>query len=657
MFLRKSKSSTRHYESILPLGLTLIIIMMIITSLVAATQIKESSDTMIESLKQHTLHNKLLSTMAHAATSRSAILVEMIQIDDPFRLDDLASELNVHFVDFINARKSLTKQKIDPQMQILLDKQAEISRVNGYLQLEVYELLEQEKKQQAIDLFTNVTLPEQQKMLATLREMAEYQFNAEQITYQKLKTNNRKVITPLFILDLLTVLISIFLSLYILRRLKARDKKLLKMANTDLLTNLPNRFNFISNINDFIEQQPDSTFAIVFFDIDHFKSINDNYGHEIGDEILKRFSEKIRSSVDEVDILSRFGGDEFVLLLRCIDSEQQAIEFISMLSTELETSFFINNNEIFISTSIGASFYPKDGKKTNTLLAHADVAMYSAKQMGRNCIQFFSKEISEKMEKDHFIYHSLHKVLKNENVDNELFLKYQLLHNIKNGDVSECEALLRWKNMDGDFILADDFIPLAEKTNLIEKVNLFVINEACKQQHEWQQSGINNIRININLSGNKIIFNNLLNQFRSNLVTMNLDPALFGIELTERTIHEISQDTIYQLDEIRKQGMKISIDDFGTGYSSLSYLKKLPITTLKIDKEFITGLPNNKDDVALVKAIITLGHSLNLDVVAEGVETIEQFEFLKEHACNIAQGYYFYRPLNCKQISLLNQVA
>jgi len=327
------------------------------------------------------------------------------------------------------------------------------------------------------------------------------------------------------------------------------------------------------------------------------------------------------------------------------------------LSKNLETSFFINGSEIFVSASIGASLYPHDGTDVKTLLKSADIAMYSAKESGRNCYQFFSRETSERMEKEHRISHALHTILKDNNRNKELRLMYQPLLNIDKGDMTECEALIRWTNAEGENIPADDFIALAEKSNLIEKINLFVIDEVCKRQNQWQQAGIKNMRININLSGNKTIFDKLLGQFKRNLEDFNLSPALFGIELTERTLYEISQETINELDIVRKQGMKISIDDFGTGYSSLSYLKKLPITTLKIDKEFIAGLPNDKDDYALVKTIIALGHALGLDVVAEGVETKEQLAFLKNHSCNIAQGYYFHRPLEHKQIPHLELVA
>jgi predicted signal transduction protein with EAL and GGDEF domain len=377
----------------------------------------------------------------------------------------------------------------------------------------------------------------------------------------------------------------------------------------------------------------------------------------VGDKTLKKFSSILQENITSEDILARFGGDEFVLLLTHITSKKEAFDFIQNLSKTLEMSINIDNHEIFISASIGASLYPNDAKTTKALLKNADIAMYSAKQSGRNCFKCFSQEVSQTMDREHSITHALHTILKNNNKNGELFLKYQPLYNIKDGNIAEFEALIRWENSEGRNILPDEFIPLAEKSNLIEKINLFVINEACKQQSEWQKTKMNNIRININLSGNKIIFEKLLEQFNKNILEMSLSPSLFGIELTERTLNQISDETIQELDKIRKRGMKISIDDFGTDYSSLIYLKKLPITTLKIDKAFICDLTNNSEDKALVKTIIDLGHSLNLDVVAEGVETAEQLKFLKDHACNIAQGYYFNKPLNTEQVFQLKQVA
>ncbi|HIO92637.1 MAG TPA: EAL domain-containing protein [Leucothrix mucor] len=645
------------YKSVLPIGFTLIIFLMIFTSFFVAMQTKNSSELILETVKQHNLNSKLLNNMSQAVINRSIILVEMLQADDPFVIDELYIQLLTEASNVTVSRAEFMQQDHDDETHRLLYQQGSISRVNEPLQNQVYDLALNEEKEQAILLFSKKTLPLQKKNFELIKEMEAHQYLKAKKALQQSTENNYSVYSTVFMVDVSSILISILLALYLLKQQTKNNRELSVLATTDALTELPNRANFIENINAQISRNPQSIFAVIFFDIDYFKSINDNYGHEVGDEILRKFAAKLKSNIKHNDVLSRFGGDEFVLLLQSIHSKEEAITFISQLSESLDTSFMINNNEIFVSASIGASLYIKDGSDAKALLKSADIAMYSAKDSGRNCYQFFSKATSDRLEKEHRISHALHTVLKDKNSNKELRLVYQPLLNIAQGDMTECEALIRWTTADGEMVPADDFIALAEKSNLIEKINLFVIDEVCKQQCEWQRLGVKNMRININLSGNKTIFDKLLRQFKGHLKRLNLNPVMFGIELTERTLYEISQETIDELDEIRQQGMKISIDDFGTGYSSLSYLKKLPITTLKIDKEFIAGLPDDKDDQALVKTIIALGHALDLDVVAEGVETLEQLEFLKNHSCNIAQGYYFHRPLEHKQIPHLKLVA
>ena len=473
----------------------------------------------------------------------------------------------------------------------------------------------------------------------------------------KIKSDNSQILKSVIGFDLFSVFLSIFFTLYVLKRQKENDKEIARIANTDALTGLPNRERYIEILDEHIKREPDSICAIIFFDIDYFKTINDNYGHEVGDLILQQYAEKVGKSIKGIDVLSRFGSDEFVLLLRSSNTFKQISAFVHELSANLDTSFTIGSDQVFLTSSIGVAHYSKDATTARALLKNADIAMYHSKQSGRNCYQFYSKETNNRIERNHTISHALHTILKDRNKNKELYLLYQPLMNINEGEIKECEALIRWKSADGSTIMPDEFIPLAEKSNLIEKVNIFVINEACLQQETWQKQGITDVRININLSGNKLIFKKLLKQFKRNLRSMNLSPSLFGIELTERTLNEISQETIYKLEKMRDQGIKIAIDDFGTDYSSLINLKNLPITTLKIDKGFIAGLPDNKDDYALVQTIINLGHSLNLDIVAEGVETFEQLKFLRENSCTIAQGYYFHRPLESKQIPRLKQAA
>jgi len=654
MLLKRFQSSKHRY--ILPLGFMLIIALMIFTSFYTTTLSNNNKAQIIKTVKQKSLNTKLLRDMSRAISERSIVLNEMIQTSDPFKRDELFTKFNTIATDYVVAKKALKNQASDKQLKQLFEKLEPITRSNGALQNSAYDLILNNKHKEVLSLFVNEIMPRQKRALDIIRKMEIAQYKAAQSSIHQTEKESENNYTTLLFFNFASILTSILLTIVILKKQKKNDDKLYYLANTDTLTGLPNRNSFIRKVDKTIHSQK-QTFAVAFFDIDNFKSINDNYGHETGDKIIKAFASKVEKILKPNDVLSRFGGDEFVLLLQSITSKEEAEIIISRLSKSLDTSFIIEGNEIFVSASIGVSLYDASIVDADSLFQNADIAMYSAKKLGRNCYQFFSKDARDKLAQKHATCHALQTVLKDNNEDKQLHLKYQPLINIETGTITECEALIRWINPNGEVITPDEFIPLAEKSNLIQKVNRFVIDEACKQQNEWRNSGINNIRININLSGNKLIFDTLLKQFKHNINKYNLSPADFGIELTERTLHEISSETIKELDLIRQQGMKISIDDFGTGYSSLSYLKKLPITTLKIDKGFIDDLPEDKDDQALVKAIISLGHALNLDIVAEGVETSAQLQFLQENACNIAQGYFLHHPLDSEQLSQLRHVA
>ena len=646
-----------QYKNIQLLSFVLIIAIMIFTSLFAISMLHINAKKIMSAMEQQNLSHQLLKQMIDVSDRRTSIIAEMLYTDDPFTNDEMFLELNTIGTVFTLARNKLLQLPHNHSYKPLILKQGTITKINAPLQLKVYELLQYGEKGKAISLYKNITRPQQIEIRKVLKKIQAMEVDLFNATFKKLKNDNKVLLFSILAFDLFGILFSILLTFLVIKKQRKSESKMAYLANTDTLTRLPNRTSFISALNEQIEVKQKKHFAVIFFDIDYFKSINDNYGHHVGDEVLKLFSAKIKKHISPNDILSRFGGDEFVLLLRSKTTVKEIVLFITSISQQMETSFFIENYEIFISSSIGVSIFPNDSKAPSGLLKNADIAMYSAKQSGKNCCRFFSKKTSNALEKEHNICHALQTTLKRSHIYNDLRLVYQPLYNIESNTVTECEALIRWKNKYGEIIPPSKFIPLAEKSNLIEKINLFVLDEACRQQNEWQKQGIHNIRININLSGNKQIFNKLLSRFSDNLKRFSLNVSLFGIELTERTLNEISQDTIDKLEKIRKKGMKISIDDFGTDYSSLIYLKRLPITTLKIDKEFIDDIPHNKNSNALVKTIINLAHSLDLDVVAEGVETSAQFGYLKENSCNIIQGYYLYRPLESEQFSQLKLVA
>ncbi len=640
-----------------PLGFAVIIILMISTTFLTSTRINSTADTIIENELQTNNVNNALNVMSNAVLQRSHLLVKMVNGKDLFLMDQYIVYLSHEANRFNIARESLVSYELSIKETNLLALQSTMTKANASLIFKTIAHLKDDNFKAATYLINTKVLKRSKEILDIINQLHKAAHNSALQKAEHTKKISTEAYNSILGFNFISILLAILLMLYLSRKQRKSDSDLSLLASTDVLTELPNRSNFIDNINYVINKGNHSCFAIIFFDIDYFKSINDNYGHEIGDEILRRFSRTIANAISPGDILSRFGGDEFVLLLKNIHQKSDAVNFVKKLQYQLDTSYQIDSNEIFVTASIGASTYPNDAKNAKELLKHADIAMYSAKQSGRNCNKFFSKECSERLKREHRLSQALQTVLKNNNKDNELSMVYQPLVNISDKNVSECEALIRWTDKAGNNINTAEFIEIAEKSNLIEKVNLFVIEEACKQQHQWQQDGINNIRININLSGNKRIFDELFRSLVDTLDHYDLKYEQFGIELTERTMYEVTEETIEDLSRFRDLGMKIAIDDFGTGYSALSYLKNLPITSIKIDKAFISGLPDDKVDVALVKAIITLAHSLEFDVVAEGVETEQQFEFLKKCNCNIAQGYLLHRPLKSQDISKLKLAA
>ncbi len=647
----------KRYRFFLPIGFIIIIAMMAFISLYTSTYMKRSSENIVATTKQTNTSHHLIRLMSYDILKRSTILVKMIQTDDIFELDKLYLEFNEVATNYVVSQQTLKKHIIDPDFRDLFNQLTPVIVENGALQHKVYELLYDEKKVEATELFVNETLPRQRTAFDLLKEMEVYQFITTRKSIQKIENNNNQTHSALVALNLAVIFLSTLLALFMLRIQKRSDNKLSTLAHTDILTKLPNRSSLIQLIDSCIKNKSHDFFTIVFLDIDYFKSINDSYGHEVGDKVLQRYSRIIKSNISKNDVLARLGGDEFVLILNDYKTKDSVEKFINNLSSKLDVTMNVNKYELFITSSIGVSVYPEDGSDTKTLLKHADYAMYSAKQSGRNTFAFYSEKTGNKIEKEHDISHALQSIFKHQNLNNELYLMYQPLLNMHDDNITDCEALIRWKTAEGEDLYPAEFIPLAEKSNLIEKINLLVINEACKQQQRWQEDGVHDIRIHINLSGNRMIFKNLLKQLEKNIVDMKLSYNMFGVELTERTLNDISPETIEELTILRQSGLKISIDDFGTDYSSLSNLKKLPITTLKIDKSFIDGLPQDKDDYAMVKTIITLGHSLNLDIVAEGVETDAQLNFLKNYECNTAQGYIFHRPLKSEQLTSIKQAA
>jgi diguanylate cyclase (GGDEF)-like protein len=425
------------------------------------------------------------------------------------------------------------------------------------------------------------------------------------------------------------------------------------LAYYDTLTGLPNRDLFRDRLHQAqtVAKREGSQFALFFLDLDRFKDINDTLGHSSGDLLLKNVAERLKSCVRESDTVARLGGDEFVLLLNSIKSLREVELIAHKILRSLDSRFDIEGHEIFTSTSVGVVLYPNDGQDAMTLLKQADMAMYSAKDKGRNNYQFFSRELNEAALKRRELETSLRQAIQNE----EFFLVYQPQVNVLTGEIIGLEALVRWAHPEKGIIYPLEFISLSEETGLIIPLGYWVARAACAQMMDWYSAGLSGFRVAVNVSGRQFHQATFIKMLDSVLVETKLDPEYLELEFTESILMKNAQENLRDLSAIRKRGIKIAIDDFGTGYSSLSYLRNFPIDLIKIDKSFVHDIYVNSNDTAIVDAIVAMTRSLGIDVLAEGVESKVQCDSLMSRNCIKMQGYHFGRPMTVEEITPLLQ--
>jgi len=424
---------------------------------------------------------------------------------------------------------------------------------------------------------------------------------------------------------------------------KRYQEQLEHQANYDVLTGLPNRNLLQDRLKRAVFAQRDARpIAVVFIDLDHFKFINDSLGHTQGDKLLAIIAERLASIVREGDTVARLGGDEFVLVLNDQNKEDVIFRAMQRVLNKVSEPMTIDGQELYITCSAGVSLYPADAPDVETLLKNADVAMYRAKEHGRNNFQFYTPEMNDLANERLALEHSLRRALER----NELLLHYQPKVNLETGMIVGAEALLRWQHPEWGLIAPERFIPIAEETGLIVQIGAWVIRTACNQARLWQDAGLPPVIMSVNLSARQFRQESFVKVVTQILHETGLKPEQLEMELTESMLMHNANAAISILGGLKSLGVRLSLDDFGTGYSSLSYLSRLPIDTLKIDRSFVQhiGDQDECDNGILAQAIISLGHSLNLTVIAEGVETGEQLKFLKAHQCDEVQGFYFCKP-------------
>jgi len=429
---------------------------------------------------------------------------------------------------------------------------------------------------------------------------------------------------------------------------KAAEQRIRELADYDVLTGLPNRRllreRFVQLLA--VAERDKTEIAVIFLDLDHFKRVNDSLGHSIGDELLCEVARRLDSVVRRVDTLARLGGDEFIFAMPGFHTAAAA-EVARRLIDVFARPFEVAGHELTVTPSLGISIYPHDGQDLETLLKNADTAMYRAKDIGRNSFQFYAIEMNTATLDRLLMESNLRRAL----TQNEFILHYQPLVNLETGLIIGVEALIRWRHPELGMIMPDSFIHVAEETGLINPIGDWVLCEACRQAKLWCDEGLPPLVMAVNVAPVQFRQPGFVEMVAGALASSGLEASLLELELTERTVMHDADINLGTLSALHRMGVELSLDDFGTGYSSLAYLKRFPVGKLKIDRSFVNDLETDPDDWAIASTIVSMGRSLRMTVLAEGVETAEQLAQLRKMGCDMAQGYFFSRPISAAGIA------
>jgi len=423
------------------------------------------------------------------------------------------------------------------------------------------------------------------------------------------------------------------------------------LAHHDALTELPNRTLLLDRLKQALARvrRGNRRLAVLFLDIDRFKTINDTLGHDIGDHLLQDLSQRLRSCLRDGDTVARFGGDEFVVLLDDLGNVTDITGIAQKILEVLKPPFIVGEATLHVTASIGVSMFPSDGEDSGTLLKNADTAMYRAKDLGRNTYQFYSADMSARAFERLTLENSLRHALERE----QFVLYYQPQVDVRSGQVVGAEALLRWRHVEFGLVAPAEFVPLLEETGLIMPVGEWVFRRACAQLKKWHEAGHHDLRVSLNLSSRQFSDRHLGTTIKQIMEETGVRPECIELEITESLIMQHTRTTMDILETLNRTGVRVGLDDFGTGYSSLAYLRRFPLDSLKIDRSFVLDIPKDPDDMAITQAIIMMGRSLKLDLVAEGVETVEQRDFLLGQGCPVMQGHLFGHPMAAEDFEAL----
>ncbi len=636
------------FGSILLLGTLLITI--------GVSHLNKSKSSLDHIVNSNNLKIQLINKMYQSARERTVSLFRMIILDDPDEFEKSLEKMHLNGGKFMLAWEKFIALDLSQVEKKMFAEQAAISAIVGPLHNKIADLVNFGDLEQAQQILVEQAEPLQDKVLEILIQLQKYQRTETQQAIEDNSNNYKEIVTIMWVVSSIVILICfgiIFFTLRLISKNEAKQERyqedIERQAFYDHLTGLPNRRLLNGQIKKAINmsKQNELLMAVLFIDCDRFKPINDSLGHVIGDNLLVSIANRLKENVRSSDTVCRVSGDEFAIVLENIKHITVIDKIAQGILNSIAAPHILEGHKVFTTVSIGVTVYPLNDKNINGLLTSADIAMYHAKQNGGNQYEYFNSEMNKHTKQKLTLEQDLHEALTN----NELQLYYQPQNQIDTKrTITGAEVLLRWNHPKKGMIPPHDFIGIAEESGLIVSIGEWVLISACKQIQQWQRQGLSKISISVNLSPKQFAHSNLLTAVKNALDESGIEASQLVLEITESTAMGSIENSIETLHQLKSLGVNISIDDFGTGYSSLSYLQTMPIDNLKIDRSFIKKLHRSEKDKAFVQAIVTMAHTLGMKVIAEGVEVEEQFLFLQDISCEIAQGFLFSKPVPAEEL-------
>lgn len=614
--------------------------MLALMGLLAYTGLRqiEVAQTQLDTIvNDHMVKIELATRMHTASRERTLILQRVSLSSDPFVRDREWLRFNQLAADFTAARAELTALPLSQAERDLLMRQASLTKRSVPIQEQVIELALAEHTHAAHHLLVEQAIPLQDEVLKVLVALYELQRDASARGVKQARSDFSQAKIWVYGLSAAVFALGCLIAFVVIHRTNAAARDRNYLATHDALTGLPNRLLLTDRLFHALARarRRSSLVAVLFLDLDRFKLVNDTLGHHVGDELLKHVADRLAGCVREGDTVARLGGDEFVIVLDDVPTKQAAAATASKVLDVLGQPFDLGGPEFFASASIGVSIFPQDGGNARTLLKNADAAMYQAKESGRNTIQYyqakFDERAAERLEIETALRHGLDR--------DEFCVFYQPQLCVRTGRITGVEALVRWNHPRWGILTPDRFLSIAEECGLIIPIGRRVLRQACEQLRDWQQRGFPRISMAVNLLGREFWNNDLLADVRDAISETGVDPSQLDVELTEGVLMQNIDGALRVLGALKRMGVRLTVDDFGTGYSSLAYLKNFPIDALKIDRSFITDVTLDASDAAITRAVIALARSLDLQCIAEGVETPAQLAFLRDLGCETVQGF------------------